>query len=409
MAITPLSLRFDGLYRSDHWHESIKVGDFQKEELHVLFWRFYPDDTALGLEFTLPFDIHSKARLFKRTKFKRDDIFWYRCEYVQDYVDGKYPITRTQIAIGSGNRVSYQGTLDGYHKDDKADSLQLYGPGEKYSRTYHFHRVNLPHDTATEAPSGTLPLQPSASSTPIQTHPPSVAAPMQTHPLPTSAPQAIRQLKDEGQKYLNASSYDLALPIYEEIIRINPTDENAYFNKGICLASRGSHDLAFTAFEQACRLEPMDALNHFKRGDELFELYRLQEALQAFEQCLQIEPQMGSYSNLRAWQMKSQTFQKLGWMKEAQEAEQYYEQSHQLYVGERSFNYKLLHLPTYADAPVLNLRPATRYTNDIQNRDDFCHLPTTRIKGEWTGLVTGWEAHCLFRFGRSASMGTFIG
>lgn len=130
-----MSLDFDGLYVSSTMVERARYPQ-EYDKRTELLWRFYPDGTTLGLEFDAERgNLRSKARSFKKNKFKRDEICRYICEG-----------DKITIVIVASNQVLYSGTCDDFDYDDKVDRLDLYRPGGKYMLTCRFERVDLPRD-----------------------------------------------------------------------------------------------------------------------------------------------------------------------------------------------------------------------------------------------------------------------
>ena len=61
---------------------------------------------------------------------------------------------------------------------------------------------------------------------------------------------------NRGQAYDNKGEYDLAIADYTQSIRLNSDNARAFFNRGLALAIKGEHQRAVADFTQAIKLEP---------------------------------------------------------------------------------------------------------------------------------------------------------
>ena len=57
-----------------------------------------------------------------------------------------------------------------------------------------------------------------------------------------------------------------AVADYDEAIRLNPNDDDAYNNRGIVKANLGQHEEAIADFDEAIRLNPNYAKAYSNRG-----------------------------------------------------------------------------------------------------------------------------------------------
>ena len=163
-----------------------------------------------------------------------------------------------------------------------------------------------------------------ASSFPTQASPLSTAP--QKKSLTFSEQFDVRQLEHTAHEQFMAHRFDLALPIYDQILHIDPTSDRAYAGKSSCFRWLGSYYPALAAIDQACYFNPMVAHHHSERGELLLKVGRFLDALGAFERCILISAP-GSAENMSAWWEKHKLLLRLGWRKEADEALHYYEQS----------------------------------------------------------------------------------
>ena len=120
--------------------------------------------------------------------------------------------------------------------------------------------------------------------------PPSVVP---TPPRPASAVKAQKtkeQWMEEGNRLRDLKRYTEALAAYDEVLRLDPRDTDAYFYKGIALGELTQHEEELEAYEQALRLNPKNAVAYINKGTALAGLKRYEEALTAYEQAIHIDP-----------------------------------------------------------------------------------------------------------------------
>lgn len=75
----------------------------------------------------------------------------------------------------------------------------------------------------------------------------------------------------------------------EQAISNDPTNVNAYLNKGTCLVALGRYEDALAAIDQALHLDPSNVDAHYDKGSVLVALKRYEEALLAFDQAIHFD------------------------------------------------------------------------------------------------------------------------
>ena len=60
--------------------------------------------------------------------------------------------------------------------------------------------------------------------------------------------------------------YDEALKAYDEVIRIEPNDAEAWYGRGSALHALGNYDDAINAYDEAIRLDPNYTLAWFSKS-----------------------------------------------------------------------------------------------------------------------------------------------
>src|SRR5260370_21566426 len=94
----------------------------------------------------------------------------------------------------------------------------------------------------------------------------------------------------EGNVLENLKRDEEALAAYEQAIRLDPNDADAYNNKGNALYTLNRDEEALAAYEQAIRLDPNEANYYIFKGFALDDLKRYEEVLAAYEQAISLDP-----------------------------------------------------------------------------------------------------------------------
>ena len=125
-----------------------------------------------------------------------------------------------------------------------------------------------------------------------------------------------------GLVYGIQGQYSEALDAFNEAIRLNPQDTEAWNNKGIVLSKQGNYHEAAKSFENATKLNPQyatawkyegDALAHL--GDKENDRSMYGEALKAYEKAIRLDPEY-----IDAWINKGNTLFVMGRYGEALKA-----------------------------------------------------------------------------------------
>ncbi len=74
-----------------------------------------------------------------------------------------------------------------------------------------------------------------------------------------------------GLIYARKGEYDRAIQDYDQAIRLNPNDAQAFNNRGNVYVTKGQYDRAIQDYDQAIRLNPKDAKALLYRGIAQFE------------------------------------------------------------------------------------------------------------------------------------------
>ena len=83
-----------------------------------------------------------------------------------------------------------------------------------------------------------------------------------------------------------------ALGCYNNTLKLNPRNEQAWFNASVVLGDQGRHEEALGCCDRVLRLNPYNELAWVNRGLTLGELQRPEEALTCFDQALKLNPEL---------------------------------------------------------------------------------------------------------------------
>lgn len=105
----------------------------------------------------------------------------------------------------------------------------------------------------------------------------------------------------------------MVLSLSEEGLLRNPTDIDAYFYKGSALCDLGRYEEAILAYEQIIRLAPANSAGYNNVGNALACLNRHEEAISMYEQALRLDP-----TNTRVYVSIGHALRSLGRITEAE-------------------------------------------------------------------------------------------
>ncbi|GHV51225.1 hypothetical protein AGMMS49579_06140 [Spirochaetia bacterium] len=105
------------------------------------------------------------------------------------------------------------------------------------------------------------------------------------------------QLRERGSAYYTQKNYDQAIADYTQAIRLDPNNENAYYDRGRAYAAKSDYDRAISDYNQAIRIDPNDAYNYNARGNAYLNQKNYDMAIADYNQALRVDPNYTSANN----------------------------------------------------------------------------------------------------------------
>jgi tetratricopeptide (TPR) repeat protein len=92
--------------------------------------------------------------------------------------------------------------------------------------------------------------------------------------------------------YFNAEKFDLAIPWYDEVLKLNPKDVNASTDLGVCYYYTDQIDRALQQFDQSLAIDPRHVKTLFNQGIvRAFGKHDLQGAEASWQRVMAISPE----------------------------------------------------------------------------------------------------------------------
>ena len=103
-----------------------------------------------------------------------------------------------------------------------------------------------------------------------------------------------------GNCYSNLKEYELAIPCYEEAIKINPNSADSFNNKANALENLQKFDEAIFCAKKAIQIKPDFALAFFNLGVNAMHLRLFDLSIQSFNKAIELEPNCEKYKFAKA-------------------------------------------------------------------------------------------------------------
>lgn len=97
---------------------------------------------------------------------------------------------------------------------------------------------------------------------------------------------------NRGLAYMELQDYIAATIDFSEAIRLEPSNPQHYYKRGVALAKRGMTDRAIASYNEAIRLDPKSAEAYYNRGVAYSQLGKSAEAARDRAQALQLNPSL---------------------------------------------------------------------------------------------------------------------
>jgi len=97
-----------------------------------------------------------------------------------------------------------------------------------------------------------------------------------------------KELKDQGNKYFNASKYDSAIESYSKALALNPNVPTYYTNRALCYMKSNRWAQAVQDSKAALERDSGLVKGHFYLGSSLLELEKLDEAIKHLQTAFEL-------------------------------------------------------------------------------------------------------------------------
>ena len=113
----------------------------------------------------------------------------------------------------------------------------------------------------------------------------------------------LKEIILKGKKYSYEKEYDRAIEYFDESIKLDPQDANAWSNKGLALNNMGKCNDAIKYFERSLRVDPNYALAWYNKGWALGELGKYKEAIKCHDKSIDLNPNYALAWNNKGWNL----------------------------------------------------------------------------------------------------------
>jgi tetratricopeptide (TPR) repeat protein len=114
-----------------------------------------------------------------------------------------------------------------------------------------------------------------------------------------SDPNNIDALIDIGNEFYGQGQYDSAMKYYERVLKIDPSNQYAQYNKALVFSSRKDYTRSIKMVRQCLSQHPDYGYAYYLLGDNYRSISRLDSAIICFEQAYQFE--VRDADMLQAW------------------------------------------------------------------------------------------------------------
>lgn len=104
-----------------------------------------------------------------------------------------------------------------------------------------------------------------------------------------------------GMGLRNKGEHESAIREFDQAIRLNPGDIEAYIDRGQSRRDRGEYDLAFADFDAAIRIDPSSARAHVNRGYTRYVMREFDRAIASYDEAIRLGLIGAHYERASAW------------------------------------------------------------------------------------------------------------
>src|SRR2546421_2795341 len=109
-----------------------------------------------------------------------------------------------------------------------------------------------------------------------------------------------KHYEELGVEYLKAGDWKEAIAAFDEALRINPRDSQAYIYRGAACLAGGEPNAAISNFTQLIVLEPTNAIAYLDRSAAYRAKEQFNRALEDLEKSIRLNPTNGTALKTRA-------------------------------------------------------------------------------------------------------------
>lgn len=114
-----------------------------------------------------------------------------------------------------------------------------------------------------------------------------------------------------GVAYERNGQHLKAISYFTKAIELDPSDDVAYYNRGISHGKMGLHILAISDFTSAIELSPRDVTIYFNRAISYKKMGRYKEAVDRFTEAINLDPEYArAYLNRAAVYLTMKEYEK---------------------------------------------------------------------------------------------------
>jgi tetratricopeptide (TPR) repeat protein len=135
-------------------------------------------------------------------------------------------------------------------------------------------------------------------------------------PAPPAGQELAQTSYERGIALREKGEHEGAIREFDEAIRLDPRNIEAYIDRGQSHRDRKQYEAAFADFDQAVRLDPLHARAYVNRGYTWYRLARHEQAIAEYDEAIRLGLK-AHYERANAWQARGDTERALADFSEA--------------------------------------------------------------------------------------------